>query len=131
VQRGLHWEFALGRNFKIQVSDNAASWTDVANISNNVSYDNYIPVKATGRYVRMYGTQRGTIYGYSLWEFDVYGKENNGCPIPGGLSTSDIYENSATLHWNSNGASSYVIQYKNVDAGSWLQTTSLTNSVVL
>ena len=27
----------------------------------------------TGRYVRMYGTARATQYGYSLWEFQVYG----------------------------------------------------------
>ena len=73
------------------------------------TYNNNIPVKATGRYVRMYGTVRGTQYGYSLWEFEVYGKENNGCGIPSSLSTSDIYENSATLHWNSNGASSYIL----------------------
>ena len=30
-------------------------------------------VTGTGRYVRMYGTARGTGYGYSLWEFKVYG----------------------------------------------------------
>jgi beta-glucosidase len=30
-------------------------------------------VSGSGRYVRMYGTQRGTQYGYSLWEFQVYG----------------------------------------------------------
>ncbi|MEC0128895.1 hypothetical protein [Paenibacillus pabuli] len=27
------------------------------------------------RYVRMYGTVRATIYGYSLWEFEVYGPD--------------------------------------------------------
>ncbi|WP_251037443.1 discoidin domain-containing protein [Paenibacillus albidus] len=27
------------------------------------------------RYVRMYGTERATQYGYSLWEFEVYGPE--------------------------------------------------------
>src|ERR1022692_825940 len=32
-----------------------------------------IPVSGSGRYVRMYGTQRATGYGYSLWEFQVYG----------------------------------------------------------
>lgn len=127
----LRWETALGQNFKIQVSENASSWTDVAGIANNVSYDNYIPVKATGRYVRMYGTIRGTPYGYSLYEFEVYGKENNGCAIPAELYTSDVYENAATLHWNANGAASYIIQYKNVDAGSWLQTVSATNSIVI
>jgi hypothetical protein len=27
----------------------------------------------TGRYVRVNDTQRATTYGYSLWEFEVYG----------------------------------------------------------
>ena len=32
-----------------------------------------LDVTGTGRYVRMYGTARATPYGYSLWEFQVYG----------------------------------------------------------
>jgi len=27
-----------------------------------------------GRYVRVTGTERGTPWGYSLWEFGVYGR---------------------------------------------------------
>jgi beta-glucosidase len=30
-------------------------------------------VSGSGRYVRMYGTARATGYGYSIWEFQVYG----------------------------------------------------------
>ena len=41
-------------------------------------------VTATGRYVRLYGTQRGTVYGYSLWEFQVYGA----CGTPTATPTS-------------------------------------------
>ena len=29
-------------------------------------------VTGTARYVRMSGTERGTAWGYSLWEFKVY-----------------------------------------------------------
>jgi hypothetical protein len=29
-------------------------------------------VSGSGRYIRMYGTARGTRYGYSLYEFQVY-----------------------------------------------------------
>ena len=44
-------------------------------------------VTGSGRYVRMYGTQRATAYGYSLWEFQVYGSgggtpPGNGIPDP-------------------------------------------------
>src|SRR6185295_11106606 len=106
----LHWEAALGKDFKIQVSDDASVWTDITSIINNVTFDNYIPVKATGRYVRMAGTQRGTIYGYSLWEFEVYGKPAAvNCLSPVDLYTSDIYPATATLHWAATVASNYVV----------------------
>ncbi|MBY0427252.1 MAG: T9SS type A sorting domain-containing protein, partial [Cytophagales bacterium] len=35
--------------------------------------DNLTGLSGTGRYVRMYGTQRATAWGYSLFEFEVYG----------------------------------------------------------
>ena len=128
----LHWETALGQDFKIRVSDDATNWVDAATITSNVSYDNYIPIKASGRYVEMYGTKRGTVYGYSLYEFEVYGKQSaSNCATPVNLYTSDVYETNATLHWADNGASKYVVQYKTVTAVNWNQTTSTTNSVVL
>lgn len=126
----LHWETALGKDFKIQVSEDAQNWTDVANITGNVSYDNSIPLKASGRYVRMYGTQRGTEYGYSLWEFEVYGRpSSNTCAAPTNLYTTDIYENAAKLHWTGYSAVKYIVQYKTVAAQSWIQTTTANNSI--
>lgn len=38
------------------------------------TFDN---LNAKGRYVRMYGTQRATEWGYSLYEFEVYGTPSN------------------------------------------------------
>lgn len=128
----LHWETALGQNFKIQVSDNAINWTDAATISGNVNLDNYISLKASGRYVRMYGTARGTPYGYSLWEFEVNGiPSGNSCPAPIGLYTTDVYENAATLHWNAVTATGYNVEYKTVTATTWVQTTATANTLVL
>jgi mannan endo-1,4-beta-mannosidase len=47
-------------------------------------------LSGTGRYVRMYGTARGTSWGYSLWEFDVYGTPAS--PPPGSTPPpSSIY----------------------------------------
>ncbi len=37
-----------------------------------------VSVNGSGRYVRMYGTARATQYGYSLWEFQVYGTAGDG-----------------------------------------------------
>ena len=37
-----------------------------------------MPASGTGRYIRMYGTARAIPYGYSLWEFGVYGPGSGG-----------------------------------------------------
>ncbi|MGH2647177.1 MAG: discoidin domain-containing protein, partial [Ginsengibacter sp.] len=84
----LQWEVALGKNFTIDVSDDASAWTTLATKTNNTSFTNFIPLQGSGRYVRMYGTARGTTYGYSLYSFEVYGKPSAGdCAIPDSLST--------------------------------------------
>ncbi|GLX66707.1 discoidin domain-containing protein [Paenibacillus glycanilyticus] len=71
----LDWEVAYGRAYKIQVSGDGENWTDVySTTSGDGGSDiaNFDEVSA--RYVRMYGTQRGTMYGYSLYEFKVFGR---------------------------------------------------------
>lgn len=71
----LRWEAAYGKDFKIQVSNNNANWTDVQTVTGGTGGTQTIRLTspATGRYVRMLGTKRGTQYGYSLYEFEVYG----------------------------------------------------------
>ncbi|MDP4283126.1 MAG: discoidin domain-containing protein [Bacteroidota bacterium] len=69
----LKWETALGKDFQIQVSEDALNWTTLDSVKGNIDYDNYLPLQGSGRYVRMNGIARGTTYGYSLWEFEVYG----------------------------------------------------------
>lgn len=128
----LRWEIAIGKDFKVQVSDDALTWTDLDSIKNNVVSENYIPVTGTGRYVRIYGTQRGTVYGYSLWEFEVYGKRSAiSCVSPTNLSSSDVYQTAATLHWSPTVASTYMVGYKTVTAANWAQTLATTNSITL
>ncbi|MEU4404561.1 discoidin domain-containing protein [Streptosporangium sp. NPDC023963] len=69
----LTWEAAYGRAFKIQTSANGSSWTDVYSTTTGTGGTQTLDVTGSGRYVRMHGTARGTGYGYSLWEFQVYG----------------------------------------------------------
>jgi hexosaminidase len=70
----LHWQKAYGAGYKIQTSDDGVTWTTVATVSEGdggmdvVRLDH--PVEAD--YVRMQGVSRGTKYGYSLFEFDVF-----------------------------------------------------------
>src|SRR3954453_16298946 len=69
----LNWETAAAKAFQIQVSTNASTWTSIYSTTTSTGGTQSLTVNGTGRYVRMYGTQRTTGYGYSLWEFKVYG----------------------------------------------------------
>jgi F5/8 type C domain/LiaF transmembrane domain len=71
----LNWEAAYATHYSIEVSDDEATWTTVKSVTKStVGIDDH-QVAASGRYVRMRGTQRATPYGYSLWEFEVYGPD--------------------------------------------------------
>ncbi|MHC4111490.1 MAG: cellulase family glycosylhydrolase [Planctomycetota bacterium] len=70
----LNWEAAYATAYQIQVSDDASAWADVYSTSSgNGGIDTIDIGGVVTRYVRMYGTQRATSYGYSLWEFGIYG----------------------------------------------------------
>jgi hypothetical protein len=69
----LNWETAYGKAFQIQTSNDATNWTTVYSTATGTGGNQTLDVSGTGRYVRLYGTQRSTQYGYSLWEFQVYG----------------------------------------------------------
>src|SRR4051795_13324966 len=78
----LNWETAAAKAFQIQVSDNASTWTSIYSTTTSTGGNQSLTVSGTGRYVRMYGTQRTTGYGYSLWEFQVYGTGGSPTPPP-------------------------------------------------
>jgi endo-1,3(4)-beta-glucanase len=71
----LRWETAYARGYRLQVSNDASSWSDVYSTTtgDGGADDISLSSPASGRYLRLLGTQRGTGYGYSLWEFEVYG----------------------------------------------------------
>jgi F5/8 type C domain-containing protein len=75
----LNWEAAYGKSFQVQVSDNAGGpWNAIYTTTTGTGGVQTLNVSGSGRYVRMSGTQRGTGYGYSLWEFQVYGGTDGG-----------------------------------------------------
>lgn len=69
----LRWEGAYGRAYQIQTSPNASTWTNIHSTSTGSGGVETLDVTGSGRYVRLYGTVRGSGYGYSLWEFQVFG----------------------------------------------------------
>jgi hypothetical protein len=70
----LNWESACATAFQLQTSADGTNWTAIYATTAGAGGIQTIPVTGTGRYVRMYGTQRATQYGYSLWEFQIYGR---------------------------------------------------------
>ncbi len=69
----LNWEAAYATGYRIEISSNAATWTTVYSTTTGRGGVERLTVSGTGRYVRLYGTARATGYGYSLWEFQVFG----------------------------------------------------------
>jgi hypothetical protein len=74
----LNWEPAYAKSFQIQTSADGTNWTSIYSTTTGAGGVQTLNITGTGRYVRMYGTARGTAYGYSLWEFQVYGSANTG-----------------------------------------------------
>ncbi|MEU0481827.1 discoidin domain-containing protein [Streptosporangium sp. NPDC006013] len=73
----LNWEAAYGSGYKIQVSENGTTWTDLKTVTGGDGGIDSWDVTGSGRYVRMQGVTRATGYGYSLWEFQVFGGGSN------------------------------------------------------
>ena len=71
----LNWEGNGAKEYKVQISNNGQNWTDISHITDGKGGIDELTYKnTTGRYVRMLGIEPGGIYGYSLWEFEVYGE---------------------------------------------------------
>nr|WP_162257870.1 MULTISPECIES: discoidin domain-containing protein [unclassified Kitasatospora] len=70
----LTWEAAYGKAYTLQVSPDGQTWTTAySTTTGHGGTEDLTSLTGSGRHVRMLGTQRGTSYGYSLYEFQVYG----------------------------------------------------------
>jgi endoglucanase Acf2 len=67
------WETAFGRAYRIETSTDATTWTTRATMSNGDGGVDDVAISGSGRYLRVYLTQRATAWGYSLWSLEVYG----------------------------------------------------------
>jgi len=66
-------EAAYAKAYQIQVSDDGLTWNTIYSTTTGAGGTETLNFTGTGRYIRLYGTQRATQYGYSLWEFQVFG----------------------------------------------------------
>ena len=98
----LRWEAAYATSYEIQVSNDNANWTSVYKQDNGQgNVEDFSFPTQNARYIRMYGKTRGTVYGYSLYEFEVY----NGAQCGAGnerfsvVDTATVKDNITGLLW--------------------------------
>src|SRR5690349_1789003 len=70
----LHWASAYAKGYRLQLSDDGATWTDAyRTTAGNGGVDDLRTLHGRGRYLRVLATQRATPGGYSLWDVRAYG----------------------------------------------------------
>ena len=121
----LNWEAAYGKSYQIQVSSNALDWTTIYSTTTSAGgIQDLTGLSGTGRYVRMYGTVRSGVYGYSLYEFEVYGN----VAVPTGL-TATAGDQQVSLSWNAvPAATSYNVKRSTTNGGPYLTIASTDDS---
>ncbi len=73
----LSWEGAGASEYKLQVSLDGENWKDIEHITDGKGgiKESIFEDELIARYVKMKGIKAGSDYGYSLWEFEVYGEK--------------------------------------------------------
>ena len=72
----INWEGAYASAYDLQVSDDGEAWTTaVAAVDAGGAgwTTTSLPGGTSGRWLRVYGSSRGTIYGYSFYTLSLYG----------------------------------------------------------
>jgi hypothetical protein len=96
TQVTLNWEAAFARSFQIQTAAAAGGpFTTIFSTTTGAGGIQTIPVTGSGRFVRMNGTVRATAFGYSLFEFQVFGTFGT-TPPPGCGTTNAALNHAAT-----------------------------------
>lgn len=96
------WETAAGKNYEVQIgASSTGPWTSLKTITNNAALVNdHTGLTGSGRYIRIYGTARTTVYGYSIYELEVYGT-STGARVGAPVTTAFTANHHAdTTEWN-------------------------------
>jgi hypothetical protein len=105
----LQWEAAYATAFQIQTSADGTTWTTIYSTTTGTGGTQTLNITGTGRYIRMYGTARATPYGYSLWEFQVYGT-GGGSGGGSGAPPASFWGDTSTIP-----AATHVLEFKIVN----------------
>ena len=75
----LKWETACAKKYTLQVSNDAKKWKTVYDNKDGKGGIEKIDLESvTARYVKLEGISRATQFGYSLFEFEIYGEKPEG-----------------------------------------------------
>ncbi|MCK4914071.1 MAG: discoidin domain-containing protein [Planctomycetes bacterium] len=102
----LHWETAYGRDYEIQLLQPNGKWVTASRIKfgdGGVDEIYFGPRKAKA--IKMVGYKRGTGWGYSLWEVEILGLENEifakASSAAKGTSSEAILDGKTETYWES------------------------------
>ncbi|MBQ8885773.1 MAG: discoidin domain-containing protein [Clostridia bacterium] len=123
----IDWEAAYAAEYKVQLSMDAVTWTDVAKVQKTEKSKDVItfPYYLETKFVKFQGVKRATDYGYSFYSFEVYGPKNlatDGATVTEVSSYENeeklkkeyVLDNDATTRWASSVADG---QYVLIDLG--------------
>ena len=72
----LLWEKSYAKSYALQVSDDALTWKDIYQTTTSKGgTEDLANLNGRGRYIRLNATERASRYGYSLYEFEVFGPD--------------------------------------------------------
>ncbi|WP_083957779.1 cellulase family glycosylhydrolase [Herbidospora mongoliensis] len=125
----LTWEAAYASAYRIEISPDGGTWSTAYSTTTGNGATDDLTISGTGRYVRVYGTARGTVWGYSLWEFEVYGETPTGgdttAPsVPGSLRSTGANATSVSLAWNASTDNVAVTGYEVLRNGTQVATAT-------
>ena len=101
------WQAARASEYELQVSLDGKEWKTVANPKNSPEKETVTFPETPARYVRMHGITRNMDYGYSIFEFQVFGTGRyktptgiDGIGTDSGEQLGNIYNIDGTLVGN-------------------------------
>lgn len=68
----IYWETAYGKDYIIETSADGTNWNKIVDQKNGFGGIEKWDVNENGRFIRLTGTKRGTEWGYSMYEFEVF-----------------------------------------------------------
>ncbi|MCZ4125521.1 discoidin domain-containing protein, partial [Streptomyces sp. H39-S7] len=80
----INWQTSYAKAFRLELSDDGSTWNPVYSTTTNTGGVQSIDATGTGRYLRLYATQRNNGYGDSIKELVVHSANGGGgtCQTP-------------------------------------------------